>query len=424
VVLGMRVWFLLLAVASVPVAYWLARDLFGSRLAGVAAGVTLATLPTVTAYAAGGPREKTPMLLFMLLALWALLHRRWFLSGVLTGLATLTLQTALPPLLAVATVAAVWAPRRLRRLRALALVGAGGVTCAAVALASFAVVGHLRDFFDAFVLVNARYTTSDGILADPSAAWLALRQGYGPFLVLFLGGLLALAVLTLMILASPTRRADPRSRFVVAATAGAVTVTAWCARVFDSWPDTYGFLPFTVLGVGGAVWLLQDRAGRRPALAVTVVGTVVALVLATTLAVTGRHDRLDVQRRSVETALSILPGATITSVEAPAALVLAGQQNPTRYQMVPPGIIEYLDDTWPGGFAGFCRWLLHQPQQLVAVGNNRVDTWKHLLTPRYEPVGSAPGFRWFVDARVDPEVRERLHVALRAVYRPGARGTG
>ena len=55
--------------------------------------------------ATSGPREKTPMVLFILVAIWALSHRRWLLTGVGISLATLTLQTALLPLLAAAVVA-------------------------------------------------------------------------------------------------------------------------------------------------------------------------------------------------------------------------------------------------------------------------------------------------------------------------------
>ena len=61
--LGMRVLMLLLSVACVWVLYLLARDLFDSRLAGVASATALLDLPGFVTYATGGPREKTTMML-------------------------------------------------------------------------------------------------------------------------------------------------------------------------------------------------------------------------------------------------------------------------------------------------------------------------------------------------------------------------
>ena len=417
--LGIRVFFLLLSVASVPVAYWLVRDVFGSRAAGVVAAVTLAAFPAVTALATGGPREKTPMVLLMLLALWALAHRRWFLAGVLVALATLVLQIALSPLLPPAALAAWWLAER-GRFRALATVAAGGATAAGVAVGCFVLVGQLPALVDGFLVANARYTTGRGFLARPAHVWSRLGDGYGAFVWLLLGGLVVLVVLAVVLMAAPSRRADTRSRFVSACAVGSVVGLVWCGRDFDSWPDTYLLLPFTVLGLGGGAWALLAllaRVDRRVAVVATVAWTVLALVLGATYSVAGREDGLELQRRSVAAALSVLPGAAITSIEAPEALVLAGQRNPTRHQMFSEGTKKYIADTWPGGFRGFTRWLETRPQQLVAVSRRRADRWGRILAPRYHWVGGAPGMVWLVDSGVDRAVREELRVALRAVCR-------
>ena len=76
--------------------------------------VTAATFLTVHGfihYAANGPREKTPMTLFIACALWAVSTRRWFAAGLFVSLATLCLQiaffTAFPAVL-VGALAAGW----------------------------------------------------------------------------------------------------------------------------------------------------------------------------------------------------------------------------------------------------------------------------------------------------------------------------
>ena len=413
--LGMRVFFLVLAVATVPVTYLLARDLFRSRCAGVAAAVALVAFPAVSAYAGSGPREKTPMLLFMVLALWALVHRRWLASGVLVALATLVLQisliTLVPPALA-----AVWALAPERRLRALTAVAAGGAATLAATVACFAVVGRLRAFVDGFLVANARYTTSSGALSEVRRVRGQLADGFELLLPVLLLGLLALlsAALVLLLRGAPE---DP-ARLVVAGTAaGAVAGALWTLRDFDSWPDTYPLLPFSALGIGASVALLRQHAGPRVALTTTVGWTVLALALGATYAVTERNGRLAAQQQSVAAALEVLPGARIVSVEAPHALVLAGQVNPSRHQMFASGLKAYVADTWPGGFPGFLRSLRSGPQELVAVNARAADVWSRRLAPRYELVGRAPEIRWFADTGLDPALRDRLRDALRSVDR-------
>jgi 4-amino-4-deoxy-L-arabinose transferase-like glycosyltransferase len=415
-VMGMRLFYLVLAVASVPVAYLVARDMFGSRGAGVAAAVTLAAYPAVIVLAGDGPREKTPMVLLMLLALWALVHRRWFVSGVLIALATLVLQIALFPLLPPAVAAACALPDRGRRLRALAAVGAGGATTLGITVAFFALVGHVRDLLDGFLRANAFYTRNQSALVRLPQVWGHLREGYGILLLVFLGSLLVLPLLAVVLVRARNRRAErPSPALAVGVAAGAAVGVLWTLRDFDSWPDTYPLLPFSVLGVAAAAWLLQERADRRVALVATAGWTVLALGLGATYAVADRSYGLDLQRRSVAVALSVLPGARIRSLEAPEALVLADQRNPSRHQMFSGGLVRYVGDTWPGGFRGFARSVRHGPQQLVAVDPTALRFWAPRLAPRYEPVGRAPGIQWFVDTRLDPSLRHRLHEALRSV---------
>ena len=90
----MRVVFMLMATAAVCMVYLLGRDLFDSRAAGLVAASALLSFHGFIQYASDGPREKTPMTLFVIVALWAITRRRWFTAGVFTSLATLCLQTA------------------------------------------------------------------------------------------------------------------------------------------------------------------------------------------------------------------------------------------------------------------------------------------------------------------------------------------
>ena len=103
--LAMRVFFMLISVACVGLAYLVGRDVFRSRSAGVASAAALLSLHGFIELATYGPREKTPMVLFMLAALLAIAHQRWLTTGVMVSLATLTWQPSFFPLILATLVA-------------------------------------------------------------------------------------------------------------------------------------------------------------------------------------------------------------------------------------------------------------------------------------------------------------------------------
>ena len=52
--------------------------------------------------------------------------------------------------------------------------------------------------------------------------------------------------------------------------------------------------------------------------------------------------------------MGLLPAdATMVSSRRPQPLVLAHKRNLSRYQLFGNGLIDYVDDTWPGGIAGY-----------------------------------------------------------------------
>ena len=159
-VLATRVLFTLFAAACASAIYLLGRDLFRSRYAGFAAAAALICFSGFVEYATNGPREKTPMMLFLILALWMLTRRKWFAAGFFLSMATLTLQIAFffgAPALAV-----VWAlqsgPGLQARARAGLRIVVGGLVPLVALTAYFWAVDAARAFLDAFVVINARYT--------------------------------------------------------------------------------------------------------------------------------------------------------------------------------------------------------------------------------------------------------------------------
>ena len=414
--LGMRVFYMLLTVVAIAVAYLLGRDFFVSRAAGLVTAATLLSFHAVVLYATGGPREKTPMLLLILGALWAAKDRRWFTAGVLVSLATLTLQIAFffafP---AVLFLLLALVPRGAR-LAATVRVAVGGLVPVLVCIGYFLAVGALGSFFNGFLLLNASYQEADTLLSGPGQAWESMKHGYGRSLWFLLTGLALTAGFAVAAARREHRQRSPWLGPVAALALAVVVDLLWNLRDFDSWADAIPVLPVAALGFGAAAKALQERLPRRVALGASAAWLAVALVSVFVYTVTERPDVLVEQRRSVQAVLGTLgPEATVLSVEAPQALVLTGRSNPTRFQMFTGGMWRYVDDTWPGGIEGFRESMLEEERPaVVAINPDRLDSWQEGLDRSYVRIGRAPGWRWYARRTLGPDVIVDLKEAAAA----------
>ncbi len=407
----MRVVFLLFATAAVCVTYLLGRDLFDSRAAGLVAASALLSFHGFIQYASDGPREKTPMALFVVVALWAVTRRRWFTAGVFTSLATLCLQTAFFSTFA-AVVVGVLLIASEGRVRAVVRVALGGLAPVAVLATWFALAGSLRASWDAFYVINRDYTVPDPIAEDLDRVWLDLQEAYGLTVWLLIGGAVVLVLVTLAAVVPRARRAFPALQVLPAMTAGLLAGLWWVTQEYDSWADLFPLLPFAALGLGAAAAVVVRRLPPRPQWAVAAVASVACLGLALQYSLTTRDDTLDRQREATEAVLAQLPeDATITSVEGPQPLVLGGRTNPTRYQMFRSGLQDYMQDTWPGGYDGFKRDLVAEGTDLVSTGETVSLTWRRALMPDYVFVGRAPQWEWYARADLGEETIARLREA-------------
>ena len=410
-VLTMRLLFLGFATLCAGAVYLLGRDVLRSRLAGLVTAAAFLTFTGFIEYASNGPREKTPMTLFIVLALWAMTKRRWFTAGLFVSLATLCLQiaffTAFP-----AVVTGVLLLAGGARLAALVRVGLGGALPVAVLAVAFALAGSLRESIEGFVLINLRYTEPDPLLGRLEESWVGLQESYGASLWVLVGGLVALLVLAGYAAPRLRRRTQlaPAAPVLAAFAVGSVTGVLWNLKDFDSWADLFPLLPLAAVGVGGLFVVITERLPRPARLVAAAVVVVVAIAGSIHSSISTKEDELESQRASVDAVLGVLPEATILSVEAPQPLVLTRRANATRHQMLRTGLQYYIDDTWPGGLEGFRRGISEGGATLVAVGTPISREWRETVMTRYEYVGRAPDWTWYalssLDAGTLAELRE------------------
>jgi Dolichyl-phosphate-mannose-protein mannosyltransferase len=413
--LAMRVFFMLIAVACVGLAYLVGRDVFRSRFAGVASAAALLSIHGFIELATYGPREKTPMVLFMLASLLAIAHQRWLTTGVLVSLATLTWQPSFFPLIAAALVAVLLGAPRRDWWRALARVTVGGLVPTAVTIGSYAAIDRLQMFLDCFVLINAKYTYGlrKSVLYDPAAEWVEMDRHYGASLWVIFAGLAALLVSAAV---AAARRGDrePRIAALVGYGVGALVAIGWTSQALDGWPDVFLVFPFAAVGVGSLVQIVVNRAPGKVALASTLAVAAACTAMAVGFSVGGHDDRLVEQRRATETLLKVLPHARVYSVAAPQSLVLTHQRQGSRFQLFAHGMFQYLNDTYPGGIRGYRLWVAQRAPTVIALRD--VQPWWLAPTIRvsYVKVGRAPGWNWYVRRDVGPEVLRDLDEALAA----------
>ena len=413
--LGMRVLLMLISVACIGLAYVVGRELFRSRLAGLATAAALLCFEGFIKYATYGPREKTTMVLFLLAALLAMAYQRWFVMGVFIALGTLTWQ---PMFFAgmLAALVAVLVGVRSGRLRALARIAVGGLVPTVLTVGGYAAIGKLQVFLDDFVLINARYTQQNSLPDVPAWGWDSMVNGYGASVWVFVVGVLALLGLSIRRAVRPDGRRDPRSAALLGTGAALVGGALWSFKAFDAWPDAFVLLPLAALGVGGLAGLLAELLPARVALAATLAWALAATGMSLAYSVDSRDHTLDEQREAVDTVLGVLPPHTrILSIEAPQPLVLAHQRNLSRFQIFGNGMIDYLDDTWPGGKHGYGKWIVDTKQPtLVAIGRSGVRPWLRgaNFADFYVRVGRAPGWTWYLRRDVDEATKKALRTAL------------
>ncbi|HEU4810564.1 MAG TPA: hypothetical protein VFT00_00350 [Nocardioides sp.] len=414
-IFGMRLLFLVISVACIGLVQVLGRDIFKSRLAGIASAAALLCFAGFIEYASNGPREKTAMVLFVICALLATAHQHWATTGFFIALATLTWQPVFLAAFA-GTVVAILLGLDSGRIRALVRVAVGGIVPTVVTAAAYTLVSDLQVFLDDFWIINARYTEQISLLSAPREAWELMVTGYGPSLWAVIAGSLALLALATVALVRRSGRRDPLSAALVAQAVMFVVGILWSMKAFNGWPDIFFLLPSAALGIGGVAALLARRVPGRVAVAATLAWVVAATALALDYSVTERDHRLADQRDSVATVLAALPeGSRILSVEAPQPLVIAHERNLSRLQLFGNGLIDYVDDTWPGGSDGYGRWVGRQEPAAIALGGGSHPSWlEGVLVADYEEMASAPGWTWYIRKDVGEDTLRALRSAFLA----------
>ncbi len=401
---AMRLFFMLLSVGAITIIYLLGRDLYKSRPSALVVAATFLAFYPFLHNATAGPQIKTAVVLFEVATLLAAIRRRWLIAGIMVSLGILVWQPA--ALFGVAVVLAAIALPSPTRWRALSAAVLGGTIPMLAVVVYFATESALKDLLDGFLLANIRYNVRAFAVTGLQAAFSSFGWS----------GWLALAGLVVMLVLLGVRVSNRRSVGGMRQDPGLVIYVAmvlsiiWTLFDLQGAPDLFILLPFAALGVGGLFHLVTARTS--PDLVARGAGVLVTVVISLVVwaSVGGGDDQLRLQQRGVDEMLAQLPaGSAVMALGKAQPLVLAGLTNPNRHLVFTRGYEPFIEDTWPGGMAGFVAHLDADPPEVIAafhrIGETKVPLLREWLADNYVSRGAAPGWSWMVHTSIGDSVQ-------------------
>lgn len=407
-ILAIRITFIILAAFVVAFTYLVTLDTFDSLGTALLAAVLVISFDLFSRSNAGGTQPKTPMVLFGLVTLWAILKDRPFGAGCFGMLSALCWQ---PGLLFVGAAGLAFS-RYLTRWRdkSIARLLAGAMIPLSVLLAYFSFAGVLKDFYSWTVVYTSTVYAPHELRSIGEFFERISRMLEGSYYSSQVYFYLALIGLCLAVgreiqgvrsgLSHLVERA-PRQAVIVAP----IVYFGFCMIDIQGPIDLIPLIPFvaafSALALVYAVEricnrLLRDRLGTRHA--VTIQGFAVSFVVLWVLFFSVKGALLfecgfptlkDQDMLVGEVVSQLGPGDKIFVHGQTEILVLGRLTNASKYFFLDRDKDRYLDLVEPGGFAGWFERLKAERPKIVALA--RLDDVHHAkdfldwVAASYEP---------------------------------------
>ncbi len=389
-VYAIRFMYILLAALTVAFTFLVALDYFASyRLALLAASIMLA-FGAFLRLNGGGIQPKTPMILFGLVTLWAIIKDRPFTAGVFGMLSALSWQ---PGLLFVGAAGLAFSHylTRWRDGKVFKLI-AGAAIPLVIQLGYFWATGALKDFYLWNIHFNATIYGPRGVRTISSffnriGKMLSgtYRDGRFYFYLSAIGLLLALWQEAKQARLAKLLDAAPRHAVIIAP----IVYFLFCMIDIQGGADLIPLLPFVAIFAALAVVYLLEGVAlllarvRPSANSAAIEAWGSALILAIILVISignsllaKRDQSLKAQDAEVAQMVSYLqPGDKLYVHGQTEILVLSGLTNASKYYLLDRGKDEYLDRILAGGFAGWLQTLKEERPKIVVL--NRMKTLLH-----------------------------------------------
>lgn len=332
-------------------------------------------------HAASGPRAKTPMVLFQVLALWLTARRKWFLAGIAGSLAFLTWQPAVIFPLITILLAAMQSKATEARVKNVFKVVAGILIPLIVISLYFLYKGAFFEFVDGFTLFNINHLNRPGdtsLLAIFIRILSAVFAGYATMVIPILLGFAAILMVfiwRIRLHKSSTILWLSEDHFSALLISFPIPFV-WSMLDFQWYADFFIFLPYAAVGFG---WLLhnalrgianldQITTSTENAFFLIICGVLIIAAFANYRRTASKELDLQIVW-SNEVTSRFGSDVKLVSIGVPEALVLLHKTNPNPYVFIINGIDNQIDAKTPGGFDGWLENLWRYQPDIIFYGS-------------------------------------------------------
>jgi hypothetical protein len=384
-VIAIRLCFIGLAALTVAFTFIIALDYFENRRVAYLASAILLASAAFARFNGGGVQPKTPMLLFGLISLWAIVKDRPFTAGLVAMLSALSWQPGLLFLgaagLAFSRYFTNWRDGKVLKLTY------GAALPLAVLLIYFWAVGALKDVylwnihFNATVYAPGELRTLDNFLEHiPSLLKRVYKDILWHFYFAVAGLFMAIALMNKgakNLGRQRWRESAPRHAVIIAP----IVYLIFCRINIQAGADIIPLLPFVAVFAALALvyaleWIIglaarKQPEARRMIFANVITGILVAIIFFQTLSNARSFKRefptlADQQQALTDITSRLSPEDKIFVHGDTEVLVLSGRTNASKYFLLDRGKDLYLDQVEPGGFNGWlARLKAEQPKIIV-----------------------------------------------------------
>jgi len=391
-IFAIRVTFLLLAAMTVGLTFLVALECFDNLRLALLSAAGLLLIENFARFNNSGVQPKTPMVLFGLLALWAMLKDRPFTAGLFGMLSALSWQPGLlfagAAGLAASRYLTSWRDRRAWR------VIAGAALPLAVILIYFWAAGALKDFY----LWNVDFTAT--VYAPNESRPLSdFFERLGQLLKAPFkrsSWLFYTATAGMVVAIWQWRRPSPQAHgWLDDAPRHAVLIAAlvyfgFCMTDIQGPVDLLPLLPFVAIFAAAAMSFVLDALSQlvargrwqtaRIAMRQWATVVVVAAMFYRAAAQANQFERSAVKLQDQDAVVAeiiaqLQPGDQVFTHGVPEILVLGRLTNASKYFLLDRNKDAYLDRVEAGGFAGWLERLKSERPKIIALG--RFDYMEH-----------------------------------------------
>jgi hypothetical protein len=389
------------AVLVVLAVYLLAQQIWNSVPAGIVAAIVFSSFNGFAMDSLAGPDAKTPGVLAVVLSMWFLVHRRWFLAALAGSIGTLAWQPFVIYPVVVAVFAVVDTATGLRR-KTLGRVGAGAVIPLLVVGGYFLLTGALGDFIQAAFVFPAT-----GVERPPETFGqhftriaTVIHASYGVSGVLLWIGMAVIVALAIVPL---VRRRDGGSRAMAHPLSLVVVITmlgmlGYAVFDFQGAADVFPLLPYGALGMGAAAAVVLKLPAPAWARGVPTVAALIGVAVLAAFSWSWFSHQLP----NIETLRSqqadgcavdrlLGHGGNLDALGDPAPLVITHRRNPDRFIYLGSGVDRWKIHHTAGRFNGWVHQIEASSDSVITIGRWDSDL-RLAIRDRLVEDGYQPGY--------------------------------